>query len=147
MQRTLMLCLALALCGAFVAGCGGRRPGPANRETEHRDPSDRVELLGSRKVDFRGEKDTIMVTAAEGTFEAIRLEVEGNGLEMWDVEITYGDGNKHSPATRLHFGEDSWSRRIDLPGGNRVIRKVEFKYKSQGPRREGRATIKLFGVH
>jgi hypothetical protein len=26
------------------------------------------------------------------------------------------------------FGQGSWSRDIDLPGGDRAIRKVEFRY-------------------
>jgi hypothetical protein len=47
-----------------------------------------------------------------------------------------------APDTRLVFGEDSWSRIIDLPGAHRVIRKVEFKYKNLPG--GGRAQIELW---
>ena len=140
-----LLCLAVLL--ALVPGCGGRRgPGSATPETEHRDPTDRAELLGTRRVDFKADHDTISVGAHDGTFEALRIDVEGSALEMWDVKITYGNGDKHSPATRLIFGENSWSRRIDLPGGNRVIKRIDFVYKSRTAR-TGKATVKVYGIH
>ena len=40
----------------------------------------------------------------------------------------FADGTSFSPGTRLVFGQGSWSRDIDLPGGGRAIRRVEFRY-------------------
>ena len=101
--------------------------------------------LGSRKVAFGGDHDTIVVTAAEGVFNAIRLEVDKGDLELWDVVVTFGDGEKFSPATRFMFDQGTHSRVIDLPGASRVIRKVDFFYKSK--LRRGHATMSLFGRH
>ncbi len=101
------------------------------------------ELLGSRRVSFRAEKDAIGVTAREGLFTALKLEVEGGNLEMYNVRITFGDGETFSPETRFVFREGSWSRTIDLPGKARIIRKVEFWYRSEIKR--GRATVRIYG--
>jgi len=101
------------------------------------------ELLGSRRVSFRAEKDVIRVTAREGLFTAVKLEVEGGNIEMYNVRITFGDGETFSPETRFIFREGSWSRTIDLPGRARVIRKIEFWYRSELKR--GRATVRVYG--
>ena len=103
------------------------------------------EKLGSRKVNFVGDKDTIAVTAAEGLFNAIKLDVDDGDLEMYNVVVTFGDGEKFSPETRFVFEQGSRSRTIDLPGAARVIRKVEFLYRSK--LKKGRATLNLFGRH
>lgn len=103
------------------------------------------ERLGSRKVSFAADKDTIGVGAAEGRFDAIKLEVDRGDLEMWDVVVTFGDGSRFSPETRFVFDQGTHSRTIDLPGDARVIRKVEFLYRSK--LRKGHATLTLWGRH
>ena len=103
------------------------------------------EKLGSRKVNFVGDKDTIAVTAAEGLFNAIKLDVDDGDLEMYNVVVTFGDGEKFSPETRFVFEQGTRSRTIDLPGAARIIRKVEFLYRSK--LKKGRATLNLFGRH
>ena len=103
------------------------------------------ERLGSRKVKFRGEKDAIPVTGAKGRYTALKLKVDGGNLELYNLKVTFGDGTSWSPKTRLVFRQGSRSRTIDLPGGRRVIRKVEFWYRSKLNR--GRATITAYGRH
>lgn len=85
--------------------------------------------LGERWVQPGGvDHDTIVVTGAAGTFRQIALRVEHSALELFDVNLTFGDGQQFSPGTRLVFGRDTPSRTIDLPGGNRVIRRVDFRF-------------------
>jgi len=102
------------------------------------------ERLGTRKVDFGAEKD-IISCAHEGRFTALKLDVTDGNLEMYNVKVTFGDGSSFSPETRIEFKQGSESRTLDLPGEARVIRKVEFWYRSELKR--GRATIHLFGKH
>ncbi len=105
---------------------------------------DEWERLGSRGVSFRAERDVIPA-AGEGRFRAVRIAVSGGDLEMFDVRIVFGDGSVYSPATRLVFQEGSWSRVIDLPGEARIIRRIEFSYKSIRATRDGRALVTVFG--
>ncbi|MCC6575552.1 MAG: hypothetical protein IT462_17370 [Planctomycetes bacterium] len=99
--------------------------------------------LGARRADFGNDKDTIKVTASEGKFTAIKLEVEDGDLELFNIKVTFGDGETFKPNTRYNFDENSRSRDIDLPGGARVIKEVEFHYKSK--LRTGKATLNLYG--
>ena len=104
---------------------------------------DNWELLGSRRVSFAGEKDVI-TAKHQGRFRAIKLEVEGGNLDMYNIRLVFGDGTTFSPDTRVEFREGSWSRTIDLPGDARVIRRIEFWYRSE--LRRGRATVKVYGI-
>src|SRR5882762_6369037 len=101
------------------------------------------ELLGSRSVSFAVDRDVIDVGAREGTFDAVRIEVDGGSLEMYNIRITFGNGDTWSPDTRVLFRQGSWSRLIDLPGPARVIGKIEFWYRSR--LRRGQATVRVFG--
>jgi hypothetical protein len=101
------------------------------------------ELLGARRVSFAAERDVIVVGAREGLFNAVRIDVDGGDLEMFDIRLTFGDGSSWSPETRVSFREGSRSRRIDLPGAARLIRNIEFRYRSTV--RRGRATVRAYG--
>ncbi len=101
------------------------------------------ELLGVRRVSFAVDRDVVPVGAREGRFTAIKIEVEGGDLEMYDVRVVFTNGAVWSPTTRLRFRERSWSRTIDLPGQARGIRRIEFRYRSEV--RRGRAVVRVFG--
>ena len=101
------------------------------------------QLLGTRRVSFAAERDVIDVGLRAGAFTAIKLEVEGGSLEMYNIRVTFGNGDTWSPNTRLTFGAGSGSRTIDLPGPARGIRRIEFWYRSRI--RRGQATVRAFG--
>ena len=138
--RLSLLLIAVLMISAST-GCGGKKA--VNRVDGD---DNQVELLGTRKVNFKGDFDTINVTLFEGTFHALRIDVDGSAMEMWDVDVFFSNGGHQDISTRLNFDEGSWSRRIDLTGGARGIKKVTFKYKSK-KLRDGRATVKLYGIH
>jgi hypothetical protein len=101
------------------------------------------QLLGSRRVSFSAEKDVIEVGVREGLFNAIRVEVQDGDLEMYNIRVVFGNGTAWSPDTRVAFRERSRSRVIDLPGEARVIRRIEFWYRSR--LRRGQATVQVLG--
>jgi hypothetical protein len=84
--------------------------------------------LGERWVDGAHDRDVIQVGAHEGKYRRIMIVVEHSALEMYDVIVTFGDGSRFSPATRHVFSPNTRSHIIDLPGGQRIIRTVEFRY-------------------
>jgi hypothetical protein len=106
-------------------------------------PSAEWDLLGSRRVSFTLDRDAIVVGAREGVFTAIKIEVAGGNLEMYNIRLTFGTGDTWSPNTRVQFQQGSWSRTIDLPGPARVIRRIDFWYRSR--LRRGTATVRVFG--
>jgi hypothetical protein len=105
--------------------------------------ADEWELLGTRRVSFAVDHDVIDVGIREGLFTAVKIDVEGGNLEMYNIRLTFGNGDTWSPNTRVLFREGSWSRTIDLPGSARAIRKVEFWYRSR--LRRGQAVVRVFG--
>ncbi|HVV85526.1 MAG TPA: hypothetical protein VHE35_20845 [Kofleriaceae bacterium] len=127
-----MLLSTLAACVVHTA------PGPSRAERREERRDDRRdarmeemtgwEKLGERWVDGGADHDVIPVGRADGRFTTIRLKVEHSALELFDVVVVFGDGQTFSPNTRFVFGQDTWSRDIDLPGGARAIRRVEFRY-------------------
>jgi hypothetical protein len=139
-SRISLLSVAIGL--AVNAGCAHH----TERREERREvvveaPGDWVKL-GERWVDGAHDRDVIHVGASEGRYRRIRIVVERSPLEMYDIVITFGDGTPFSPQTRHIFGADTHSHVIDLPGGPRVIRTVEFRYGNLPG--EGRALAELW---
>ena len=72
------------------------------------------------------------------------LVVEGAPVEMYDIRVVFGNGTDFRPETRLYFAPDTQTRAIDLPGGDRFIRKIDFVYrKTSGIFRQ--ATVSVYG--
>ena len=102
--------------------------------------------LGQRHVGSGGERDIIRTTS-EGRFNRVRLVVEGGDLELFDVSITFADGQTYSPGGRFSFSGRSHSRVIALPGAARTIRWINFYYRSLpgGGGGRGKATVHVYG--
>jgi hypothetical protein len=84
--------------------------------------------LGERSVDGTRDRDVIPVGAREGSYRRIMIVVEESALEMYDLDVTFTDGTVFSPRTRHVFAPNTRSHIIDLPGANRTIRAVAFRY-------------------
>ena len=59
--------------------------------------------LGSRNIDFKTDTDTIAVGAKEGRFTALKFDIDRANIEMYNIVVTFGNGEKFSPQTRIHF--------------------------------------------
>jgi hypothetical protein len=105
--------------------------------------ADDWQLLGRRRVGADAERDVIEVGVREGVFDAIRIEVQEGEVEIYNLRIVFGNGLSWSPETRVPIDEGSRGRVIDLPGEARIIRRVEFWYRSQ--HRRGDATVAVYG--
>ena len=88
----------------------------------------RWELLGERTVTDRLDHDVIVVTAARGDFTAIKLGVRRAGVDFHRVVVHYANGGDQELELRATIPAGGETRVIDLRGGERVIRSVEFWY-------------------
>jgi len=100
--------------------------------------------LGARQVNLQTDHDVLRATG-DARFKRIRLVVEGSDLEMFDVRITFGDGATFTPATHFSFKANSKSHVIVLPGAARIVRWIDFYYRSVPAGRQGKATVHLYG--
>jgi hypothetical protein len=141
----LPLLLLAAACGGHGHAHGAHEAHEERREQaleNHAEIAD-FEKLGERVIDGKIDRDRIGVGRADGHFKRVAIVVEESAAEIFDVEITFGDGEVFRVPTRLVFDRNTRSRVIDLPGGERVIRHVDFKYGNLPG--GGRAHVELWG--
>lgn len=136
--RSLILAVAVAAPSLAYADA------PAKKDDKKAEaPTATFKKLGEREVNGKVDKDTIKVGADEGQYAAVQLKVEGSALAMFDIKITFGNGEVFEPKTKLTFDKDSTTRVIDLPGEQRNIKTVEFKYGNLPG--GGKARVELWG--
>ncbi len=122
---------------APVAAAPKPAPAPAAKQGKW-------ELLGETKADMQRDRDRIAVGRKEGRFRELRITVLDAPLEMIEMTVTFGNDKQFKPDVRHRFAENSRSRVIDLPGEERVIKRVDFVYKT-AERGGGKATVQLHG--
>jgi len=88
--------------------------------------------LGCQQVSLIGkDRDTIRVGLREGRFRAIRLAVRGADVELLDLNVVYGNGERHDIAVKHFLREGERTRPLDLRGRDRHIDRVELLYRSR----------------
>jgi hypothetical protein len=137
-RKSMLIVSLVSVASTFACGSASARPVDARHEV-----AGGWEKLGAREVDGKVDRDVIAVGREDGRFRAIQIQVDGSALEMFEIKVTFGDGQTFEPKTRLVFDKSSRSRTIDLPGDKRVIRKVEFRYGNLPG--GGRAKVELWG--
>lgn len=106
----------------------------------------RWEKLGQRKVDYKVDRDEILVTAREGRFTALKLTVKKGGINMHRMVVHFADGSKKEVELKENMSAGSSTRVIDLPGNRRIIRKVVFVYDTKNFSSR-KAVVELWGRH
>lgn len=90
--------------------------------------NDDWEVLGSKQVDWKVDKDVLLVGAYEGTINKLKIKVTGGTVHIIMMVVTYGNGIEDEIPLRHVFKRGSTSREIDLKGGDRIIKKITFVY-------------------
>ena len=109
-------------------------------------PVKKWDFLGQRIVDYAVDKDEILVTLREGTFQKIKLKVKRAPVHFRKVIVHYRNGSTESIDLRDNIRAGGETRAIDLNGNNRVIKKVVFYYNSKVKVRK-KGLVKLYGLH
>lgn len=101
--------------------------------------------LGERVVNDRLDHDVIGVTAAQGDFKAVKLQVRGHSVHFLDAKVHFANGTVQDLAIRAVVPAGGETRVLDLRGDDRVIQKVEFWYEANSLGK-GRAKVRLLGL-
>jgi hypothetical protein len=124
-------------------------------DREHRDPpkppppppfswdSKGWKMLGERSVDGRRDRDQIKVGPYEGRFDQLTFVVSDSDVEITKLTVWFENGKKFQPKVRHYFKEGARTRVVDLPGNDRLIKKIEMRYKNVAG--GGRATVQVWG--
>ncbi len=116
-------------------------PASADRDKE------RWISLGELHVKDRIEKDSLRVGAKKGSFDSIRLKVIGRAVQFHSLKIHFGNDTVQEVSLRSVIRAGKFSRAIDLEGGQRIIKKIDFVYDAQTRGRGKAARIRVFGDH
>ena len=104
------------------------------------------EFLGTKTVNYKLDRDVLRITAKEGAFTKLKLQVTGGSLNMHKMIVEYGNGKKEEINLKHNFNRRSDSRVIDLNGGKRIIRDITFIYDTKDRSRR-RAKVHVYGRH
>jgi hypothetical protein len=100
--------------------------------------------LGSAKVNGHTDHDEIWVTNSRGDFKAIKLFVQNEGIDFDRVVVHFGNGGSDMMSIKNFIPAAGETRVMDLEGGDRVIKKVDFFYKSNAMTSK-KARVVLYG--
>jgi hypothetical protein len=76
----------------------------------------------------------------------VKVDVVHNGVELLDLKVFFANGGVQDVPVRRFVERGGETRVIDLVGGARGIRKVQFVFRTRGLA-PGRATLRLWGMH
>jgi hypothetical protein len=90
------------------------------------------QMLGERIVDGgrRADSDRITVGGYKGRFDKLTIVVLDSDIELMSMEVKFAAGPEWRPAMAHYFREDQRSRVIDLPGRDRIIKWIDFRYRN-----------------
>jgi hypothetical protein len=125
-MRSAFLVSLITAVAALSAGCVVATA-PARPAEDHA-MRNGFYYLGERTVNGGMDHDVIPVGRRDGRFHEIMIVVERAPIELFDLVVTFGNGERWEPHTRMVFGAESTSRKIDLPGRTRIIQRVDFRY-------------------
>jgi hypothetical protein len=129
--------LCLLVCFGF--------PSTATKPGVEKHPQ-RWEKLGQRKVNFKVDKDEIIVGRVEGLFTALQIKVRKGPVNMHRMLVHFRNGSTKEVELKNNFSDGDESRVIDLPGNVRVITKVVFWYDTKNFN-DSKAIVELWGRH
>ena len=130
-RRILVACLGMALFS--VSALAGNANG------------DWVKL-GSVNAGHDADHDRITVTGPHDNFRKLKFKVKNASLTMRQVVVTYDDGVPEKLDVKENLAAGAETRVIDLHGGKRSIRTIEFWYETKNNKGD-KAEVVAFGQH
>lgn len=103
-------------------------------------------LLGSVQANHTADHDVIVVAGPYDYFRKLKFKVTDAPLNITRMVVTYdGGGLPEKIETRFEIPQGGESRVIDLKGGRRKIKTIEFWYDTKGFLK-GKADVTVFGM-
>lgn len=109
-------------------------------------PADKWEKLGQRKVNYKVDRDEILVTGYEGAFTALRIHVEKGGINLHRIAVHFRNGDVQDINVDVSMPAGTISHALNLEGKRRIIHKVVFWYDTKNFS-EDKAVVELWGRH
>jgi hypothetical protein len=103
-------------------------------------------LLGTTQAKFTADHDAIYISGPYDFFRRLKFKVTDAPLNLLRMIVRYDDGvAPENIEVRYNIPQSGESRVIDLKGGKRKLKLVEFWYDTKGIL-NGRADVTMFGM-
>jgi hypothetical protein len=102
--------------------------------------------LGKVTASHTADHDKIKVDGRNDEFRKLKFRVTDSPLNMHKIIVTYDNGGSERLDVRENIARGGETREIDLQGGKRSIRTIEFWYDTKGLL-NGRAEVIAYGRH
>ena len=100
--------------------------------------------LGKVTATHSADHDRIKVEGRNDDFRKLKFKVSDSPLNMRKIVVTYDNGAPETLEVRQDIPKGGETRDIDLQGGKRSIRTIEFWYDTKGLL-NGKADVTAFG--
>ncbi|MBL7814047.1 MAG: hypothetical protein JNL70_03500 [Saprospiraceae bacterium] len=101
-------------------------------------------FIADRWINFGLDHDAIHFGDLKDDFRQIKIRVTDAPLKIYDMKIHFDNGDVQDVSLKTQFRQGEESRVIDLNGGLRHLRKIEFWYETKGVRK-GKSRIAVWG--
>ena len=101
-------------------------------------------FIADKTVAFGVDHDVIVTGNTNDDFRKLKLRVTDGPLKMYDMKVYFDNGDVQDVSIRAQIRQGGESRVIDLDGGLRHIKRIEFWYETKGVRK-GRARVAVWG--
>ena len=100
--------------------------------------------LGRVTATHKADHDTIRVEGRNDDFRKLKFRVSDSPLNLHRIIVTYDNGGAERLDVRQNIPKGGETRDIDLQGGKRSIRTIEFWYDTKGLL-NGKADVTAYG--
>jgi len=100
-------------------------------------------FIGDKIAAYGTDRDVLHVTGNDA-YRQVKIRVTNAPLHIIDMDIYFDNGEKMNVELKNKFRQGDESRVIDLPGGMRHLKKIEFLYETIGFRK-GKARVAVWG--
>jgi hypothetical protein len=112
----------------------------------HGGPAGSWRLLGTTQANHAADHDAIYIKGPYDFFRRLKFKVTNAPLNIQHMVVRYDDGvGPENIEVRYKVPKGGESRIIDLKGGKRKLKSVEFWYDTKGFL-NGKADVTLFGM-
>ena len=101
--------------------------------------------LGETSVDFKKDRDEFLVVGAD-RFATIKFKVLDESIDLVSAEVFYESGDNQMVKINSHIKAPGDSRKVELNGGERSIKKIVFVYKTLPNHNDKKAHLELWGL-
>ena len=101
-------------------------------------------FIADKRVGFGVDHGVIVTGNSNDDFRKLKLSITDGPLKMYDMKVYFDNGDVQDISIRFHIPQGGESRVIDLDGGLRHIKRIEFWYETKGFRK-GRARVAVWG--